>query len=104
MNRDEIRQLIADCLGDLLAAHEPAPADSPGGPARLIGPESLLDSLSLVNLILDVEQRLEEQAGVTVTLADDRAMSQRTSPFLTVDTLADYVTMLLEERGSRAGT
>ena len=54
-----------------------------------------LDSLGLVNLIVATEQRIEEEFDVTITLADERAMSQENSPFRTIGTLADYISFLL---------
>ncbi|MCL6441833.1 MAG: acyl carrier protein [Thermoleophilum sp.] len=67
----------------------------------LFGKGALLDSLSLVTLVVDLEQRLEEQFGLTLTLADDRAMSQRHSPFRSVGTLVDYLEQLISEESGR---
>lgn len=64
----------------------------------LIGPLSQLDSLGLVNLIVTTEKKIEEEFGVVITLADERAMSQANNPFETIGTLADYISMLLEEK------
>ena len=63
----------------------------------LFGRAGRLDSLGLVNLIVEIEQKAEKEFGVTVTLADERAMSQKSSPFRTVATLANYISLLLEE-------
>ena len=63
----------------------------------LFGESRTLDSVSLVHLIIATEQRMEEEFDVTVTLADERAMSQSRSPFLTCETLVDYIYMLLTE-------
>jgi len=60
----------------------------------LFGEAGKLDSLGLVNLIVLVEQKIEETFGRPVTLADERAMSERNSPFRTVDTFADYICRL----------
>ncbi|MBA2593908.1 MAG: phosphopantetheine-binding protein [Pseudomonadota bacterium] len=62
-----------------------------GEDAPLFGKEGVLDSLGLVSFIVAVEQTLDESLGVTVMLADVRAVSQRASPFRTVGALADYV-------------
>ena len=64
----------------------------------LFGEDGKLDSLGLINLVVAVEQNIEDEFDVTITLADERAMSQETSPFRTVGTLADYIEMLLEEK------
>ena len=65
---------------------------------ELFGQGSSLDSLGLINLIVAVEQNIEDKFDVTITLADERAMSQETSPFRTVGTLTDYIEMLLDEK------
>jgi len=57
----------------------------------LFGSEGMLDSLGLVNLIVAIEQQVEEQLDAVVTLADEKAVSQRNSPFRTVGTLATYI-------------
>lgn len=64
----------------------------------LFGRSGKLDSLGLVNLIVSVEERVEEEFGIVITIADERAMSQRNSPFKSVGTFADYISLLLEER------
>ncbi len=64
----------------------------------LYGKAGILDSLALVTFIVTTEQKLEEEFGITLTLADDRALSQRNSIFRTIGTLADYTSILLEER------
>ena len=63
----------------------------------LFGEGSVLDSLGLVGLIVTVEENLQDDFGATVTLADERAMSQSKSPFLTIATLVDYINMLISE-------
>lgn len=63
----------------------------------LYGASGKLDSLALVSLILDIEERISQEFGASLTLADDRAMSQHNSPFRTAAALADYIAMLLGE-------
>ena len=63
----------------------------------IYGNDSRLDSLGLINLIVAVEQNVEDKFDITITLADERAMSQEISPFRTVGSLADYIEMILEE-------
>ena len=64
----------------------------------LFGKNGKLDSLGLVNLIVAVEQNIEDGFEISITLADERAMSQKHSPFSTVGSLADYIEMLIEEK------
>ena len=64
---------------------------------RLFGDESVLTSLALVSLIVAVEEAVERDLGATITIADERAMSAKQSPFRTVQTLAEYVVTLVGE-------
>ncbi len=66
------------------------------GDTPLFGSEGVLDSLGLVSLIVAVEQGIEDRFGMGVTLADEKALSQRHSPYRTVRTLADYAGRALQ--------
>jgi acyl carrier protein len=58
--------------------------------APLFGPDSALDSLGLVGLLLDIEEALQA-LGCDVLLSDERAMSQKRSPFRTVQSIVAYI-------------
>jgi acyl carrier protein len=62
----------------------------------LFGPDGLLDSLGLVSFIVAVEQTIEDVYGVAISLADDKAMSQRQSPYRTIGSLAHYTSQLIQ--------
>ena len=64
----------------------------------LYGKSGRLDSLGLVNLIVAIEERVGDELGESVTLADEKALSQRDSPFRTVGTLVEYIGRLLKEK------
>ena len=63
----------------------------------LFGKDGRLDSLGLVNLLVIIEQNIEDEFDVIITIADEKAMSQKRSPFRTIGTLADYIDMFLRE-------
>ena len=74
-----------------------APVDlSAGADSVLFGEGGVLTSVDFVTLVLDIEEAVEEATGKSITLADERAMSQKHSPFRTVGSLADYIEELLE--------
>ena len=70
--------------------------------APLYGKSSKLESIDLVGFIIEVEEKVKEELGVSITIADEQAMSQQNSPFLTLGTLTDYVAGLVEEHGANA--
>ncbi len=63
----------------------------------LFGKNGQLDSLGLVNLLVIIEQNIEDQFDTSIIIADERAMSQKNSPFRTIGTLAEYLNMILNE-------
>lgn len=91
-----IVELIYDALDEIneLLPDERKVPKSPE--TVLMGESGSLDSFGLVNLIVAVEQRIDDAYGVSLTLADERAMSRSRSPFRTVATLRDYVASLLK--------
>ena|SRR5947207_1935234 len=63
----------------------------------LLGAQSVLDSLHLVSLLIAIEQEIADTIGVTLTLADERALSMKESPFRTIQSLATYIGILVSE-------
>lgn len=89
--RDALLALVRSALTDALREKgRDAPADL-GPDTEIFGGTALLDSLGLVTMVMELENRLEEEHQVTVVLASDRAMSRRSSPFRTMGALVDYI-------------
>lgn len=66
----------------------------------LFGPQSMLDSLALVSVIVDVEGDISAALGRNISLTDDRAMSQEVSPFDDVQSLLNYIMNSINEGAS----
>lgn len=96
--RNIVVQLILDALSQVNAGRAPNLQIPVSPEIRLFGANSHLDSLELVNLILDVEDQVGATFSTPIMLMDERAMSQERSPFRSVSTLSDYIVQLLEER------
>jgi acyl carrier protein len=62
--------------------------------APLFGGDGPLDSLGLVGLSIEIEEAFALK-GCHITLSDERALSQRRSPFRDVRSLVDYIETLL---------
>jgi acyl carrier protein len=89
--RNEAYEIVLVSLKEVFEqTGTPAPGHL-GEETVLVGNDAVLDSLGVVQLIVEVEQRVEQNHGVSVTLANDKAMSARNSPFRTVGVLADHV-------------
>lgn len=61
-----------------------------GPDTRLFGKDGLLDSMALVSLVMTLEQEIAEQFGAEIALADEKALSQKHSPFRTIGSLVSY--------------
>jgi len=61
---------------------------------RLFGSGALFSSIQLVSFITELEENLEDELNVEITLTDEKAMSMRTSPFSSVK----YLNLYLEEK------
>src|SRR5687768_11317033 len=58
-----------------------------------------LDSMGLVRFIVLVEEKIQDLTDLEITLASDKAMSRRSSPFKSLGTLAEYIDECLAEAG-----
>jgi len=93
---DEVTKVVLRVV-DALNTERPADAQvSHDLQAVLFGDGAKLDSLGLVNLIVAIEQEMEDEWDVSIALADEKAMSQRRSPFRTLGALIDYIVSRLE--------
>ncbi|MCF8004861.1 MAG: hypothetical protein K9L32_11795 [Chromatiaceae bacterium] len=95
MDRNKIVQVVLDAI--TLANHardqeDQIPLDTNTG---LYGVNGHLDSMSLVSLLIEVEEALMDNHGLQISLSDERAMSQANSPFLSIQSIVDYIESLI---------
>ena len=62
---------------------------------KLFGGDGMIDSMSLVALIVQIEELIDDLYDESLTLASEKAMSRRTSPFSRVQYLVDYIEELI---------
>jgi len=92
----DLVEIIKACLREV-AEEEGFDLPTLEAETELFGETGLLDSMALVSLVTGVEEAIDQNAGVTVSLADERAMSQSRSPFQTIATLAEYAQLRINE-------
>ncbi len=90
---EQIVQIIFTCIGDINV--EEGTNISKNLNTNLMGSDSELDSFGLVDLIVSVEEAINLEFNVSITLADEKAMSQRNSPFKNIDSLSNYIVELV---------
>ena len=96
MDRAEVVALVSSCLKDVLE-QAGTPIERVHEDTVIVGPDAVLDSIGVVSLIVDIEQRLLMDKNIEVTLANEKAMSQKNSPFRTVGVLANHVIDSIEQ-------
>ncbi len=97
MDKKQLDELIIRCATDALIEAGQNKNIILRHDSQLYGRGGVLDSLGLVRLIAELEQEIYEYSKTNITLADEKAMSQKSSPFLSVSTLSDYILKLLQE-------
>lgn len=95
--KEEIAKIIIETLQDLNDELHNKTLENPSFETKLFGTDGALDSLSLVLFVTDLEEKISDEFNKQIILADEKAMSQRTSPFRNVESLVNYVENLLKE-------
>ena len=93
----KVDSIVIEAVIELNEELECEELESPTNKTKLFGGNGALNSLALVSLISDLEDRISEEFDKDIVLADEQAMSQRASPFRTVAALTDYIEKLLSE-------
>jgi acyl carrier protein len=94
MEREKIEEVIVTTLNDYLKEQDiegEVVSDS-----ILFGSESPVDSMGLVNVLIELESYFRGQ-GYRVLLTSEENLSRASSPFRTVATLTDFILELIEE-------
>jgi acyl carrier protein len=97
LDKNAVQAVILQALININDERGPDEQLEVGLDTRLFGSDAVLDSLSLVSVIVDVEAAISDASGRDLSLTDDRAMNQAVSPFSDVNTLTDYIMLLLSE-------
>ncbi len=95
---NNIQKIVLAAIHTLGEIEEKTEFLNPDENLRLFGGSGVMDSLNIVMLIAEIEDLISDELGISITLADDRAMSQKTSPFRSVKTLVRYIDNLIKEQ------
>ena len=97
LNEDRLTELLYQVIAEFNEDREDGEKLRPSLETALFGGDSALDSMDLVQVVVGFEQALAEE-GFAISLADERAMSQRNSPFATGRSLVSYAKTLIDEQ------
>ena len=91
MERNSLITMMLGALQSALADQGAGLASEVSASSTLVGPEAVVTSMGLVSFITDVESLLAQDCNFDVALVSEQALSRKSSPFRTIETLADYV-------------
>ncbi len=97
IDEKRIVELVSNGLKEILKTNSNEVQEEINLDTVIFGQNGLLDSLSLVTFIVDLENAVSVESGKDIILAGEKAMSQKNSPFMTVKTLSEFIKMLLDE-------
>ena len=95
MIKDTVEKIVIGALKEHGESTENEGLTNPTPETKLFGKSGLLDSLGMINLVLELEEILFETYAVNIVIANEKALSQKRSPFRDVNSLVNYVTTLL---------
>lgn len=97
IDKDQVLEIIIRALSNLNDELPDGDKIEISDRTPLFGSNATLDSLALVSVIVDVEGDVSSTLGRNISLTDDRAMTQEISPFDDVQTLLNYIMLLVDE-------
>lgn len=100
LERDDIFKVVRAAVDDLNATQPDEDRFDPTDVALLAGDGGTLSSLSIVTLVLGVEERLSEALSRSIPLFNESLIAQPDGPFRTVGSFVDYVQKVVRDTDS----
>jgi acyl carrier protein len=94
MENQEVKSLVIGCIKEYLETNDIKTVVNDNTP--LIGSDALVDSMGLVNIIVDVESELLDN-GIEISLTSEKAMSRKISPFRSINSLVNFINEQINE-------
>jgi len=94
--KEDIEKMVISVVKDIGEELGIDALKSPSSKTKLFGKN--LDSMGVVLLVAEIEDELSENFNLEIAVADERAMSQKTSPFRTISSLTKYLEVIIDEQ------
>lgn len=93
----EILKIVTNVAKEMGSEIDSQPLKKASSSTKLYGQNGNLDSLNLVRFIGEVEEQISDEMGKDITIASEKAMSRRNSPFNNVESLSEYIAEIMRE-------
>ena len=94
--RERVLNIVLEQCKDFGKEEQISAFLNPSIDTKIFHSDGYLDSLGLVRFISELEERIDNELHKDIIIADEKAMSRRPSPFISVGTLSDYIYELLQ--------
>lgn len=89
--REKIFEIIQRTLGEINSTRKEKIDLSDINNLALYGTAGVFDSMQLVSFLAAVEEELDDELNVEISLTSEKAVSQKISPFSSVACLIDFI-------------
>jgi acyl carrier protein len=96
MEKETINDIVIKTINEYLKVMKEVEMEITGS-TRLIGGNNQIESIDLVNIILDVEEAFRNN-NIQISLTSEKAMSVKNSPFATIASLVDFLDNQINEK------
>jgi acyl carrier protein len=90
MDKNQINEIVLNVINEYLSTNNIHLSGELTKDTPLIGSHSILDSMGVVNVIVDIETAFLDE-DVEISLTSEAAMSGRISPFRSVGSLCNFI-------------
>ena len=95
--KEQIVEILKEAIEELNEQQKENEKVAFNDETRFIGSHACIDSMGFVTFISIVEELITEKIGKSIQLVNEKAFSQKNSPFYSIVTLTDYIETLLKE-------
>lgn len=90
MDKNKINEIVFDVINEYISSNDIKVSEELTKNTALIGSSRILDSMGLVNVIVDIETAFLDE-DVEISLTSEAAMSGRISPFRSIGSLCNFI-------------
>jgi len=100
VGQKEVLKVIYDTVDEINLELDDGKKIEKSQSTALYGGSGTLDSFELVNFLVLLEEKIDDVLQKIISLSDEKALSQKNSPFRTISSLENYIIFLLEENSN----
>lgn len=93
--KEEITEILKEAISELNEQLDDDEKIAFNDETRFIGSHACIDSMGFVTLVSIIEELIADKLGKSIQLVNEKAFSQKNSPFYSIATLTDYIETLI---------